>query len=52
MEEKKYGGYTVPQIREFLNASEESGEGLDSFLGDGAIAAEIIGCLLEELEGK
>lgn len=52
MDEQKYGGYTVSQIREFLNASEESGEGLDSLLGDGAIACEIIAALLDAIEAK
>ncbi|MFL9943687.1 hypothetical protein [Paraburkholderia graminis] len=52
MKEQKYGGYTVAQIRAFLEASEQAGEGLDSYLGDGAIACEIIEGLLEAIETK
>jgi hypothetical protein len=52
MKEKKYGGYTVSQIRAFLEASEKAGEGLDSYLGDGAEACNIIADLLDELESK
>lgn len=51
-EQLTFGGYTVADIRQFLNHSESAGESLDSITGDGATSANIIADLLENLEAQ
>lgn len=48
--EPTYADYTASEIREFLDACDSMGEGLDSLLGDGAIAVNIIRDLLAALD--
>jgi hypothetical protein len=47
--EPTYAGYTASEIREFLDACDNMGEGLDGLLGDGEIAVSIIRDLLAAL---
>jgi hypothetical protein len=49
--EPTYADYTASEIREFLDACDDMGEGLDSLLGDGEIAVNIIRDLLAALAG-
>lgn len=47
---KKYGGYSVSAIEEFIDASEEIDESIDYLAGDDATSCLIIKDLLAEVK--
>lgn len=46
---KRYGGYPVAAIREFIAHSIDTGESIDSITGDDATSTNIIRDLLDEI---
>lgn len=50
IEDKKYGGETIADLKELLDNCEEAGIGLDSLMGDEAFASSVISDMIDELE--
>ncbi|PXW23369.1 hypothetical protein [Paraburkholderia caballeronis] len=49
--DKKYGGYTAAELREFIEHSENNGEGIDAITGDDdCTSATVIRDLLKEVD--